>query len=56
MQSEAQKKATAKYRREHVKQLVVRFYPKDAELFDYVKNQGGAAFLKELAASALSSE
>lgn len=41
MVSEAQKKASAKYRREHVKQIVVRFYPNEADqaVYDYLKSQ-----------------
>lgn len=56
MATQAQNKATANYRREHVRQLVVRFYPKDAELFDFVKASGGTSFLKQLAAAAMSTE
>ena len=41
MVSEAQKKASAKYRREHVKQIVVRLYPNEADqaVYDYLKSQ-----------------
>lgn len=49
MVSDAQKRATAKYRRENVRQLVVRFYPKDAELYDFIRERGGSAYLKGLA-------
>lgn len=49
MVSDAQKRATAKYRRENVRQLVVRFYPKDAELYDFIRGRGGSAYLKGLA-------
>ena len=48
MASDAQNRATANYRRKSVRQLVVRFYPKDAELFEHVKSCGGSAYLKEL--------
>lgn len=47
--SEAQKRATAKYNKEKVKQKVVRFYPTEKELFDYISqfdNFGG--YVKEL--------
>ena len=36
MASEAQKRATAKYRAESVKQFVLRFYPADMELYEYL--------------------
>ena len=49
MASQAQNKATANYRRKSVRQLVVRFYPKDAALYEHVKAMGGSAYLKELA-------
>lgn len=49
MVSDAQNRATAKYRRANVRQLVVRFYPKDAELYEHVKARGGSTYLKELA-------
>lgn len=41
MVSEAQKKANAKYRRENVKQVVVRFYPgeEDAAVYAHLKSQ-----------------
>ena len=48
MASEAQTRATNEYRKRSVKQIVVRFYPKDAELFEHVKSCGGSAYLKEL--------
>ena len=35
MKSEAQKKAEMKYRREKVKQVVVTFSPKDADLYEW---------------------
>ena len=49
MASEAQKKATNEYRKRSVKQIVVRFYPKDAELYDFIRERGGSAYLKGLA-------
>lgn len=41
MVSEAQKRANAKYRREKVKQVVVRFYPNegDEEAYAHLKAQ-----------------
>ena len=49
MVSDAQSKATNEYRKRSVKQIIVRFYPKDGELYDFVKSRGGSTFLKELA-------
>lgn len=49
MVSDAQSKATNEYRKRSVKQVIVRFYPKDGELYDFVKSHGGSTYLKELA-------
>ena len=49
MVSEAQTRATNAYRKRSVKQIAVRFYPKDAELYEHVKARGGSTYLKELA-------
>lgn len=51
----AKTKATDAYRKRSVKQIVVRFYPKDEKLYSYVKESGGSTFLKKLAEKALSS-
>lgn len=40
MAREAQRQATNKYRREKVKQIVLRFYPKDEELYEKAKRLG----------------
>ena len=48
MTKESQARATNAYRKRSVKQIVVRFYPKDAELYEHVKACGGSAYLKEL--------
>lgn len=40
MGTPAQAKATAKYRKENVRQIVVRFYPKDYALYEWVKSKG----------------
>lgn len=37
--SEAQKRANAKYRKNNVRQVVTRFYPADADLYEFVKAQ-----------------
>lgn len=39
MATEAQNRANAKYRRDSVRQLTIRFYPKDRDLYDYVKGK-----------------
>lgn len=38
METQAQKRANAKYRAEKVKQLNVKFFPKDIELYKYAKS------------------
>lgn len=48
--SEAKKRADAKYAKTHVKQMTVAFYPKDYDLYEWMKSEGYAgAWLKELA-------
>lgn len=47
MSTEAQNRATGKYRKEKVKQLVLRFYPKDEELYNKAKSLGTSR-IKEL--------
>ena len=49
MASQAQNKATANYRKRSVRQIVVRFYPKDAELYDFIRERGGSTYLKGIA-------
>ena len=39
METAAQKRATAKYRAQRVKQLNVKFFPKDAALYEHAKAQ-----------------
>lgn len=56
MATQAQNKATANYRKKNVRQVVVRFYPKDSELYEFVKDRGGSAYMKRLAALAMSAE
>ena len=49
MVSDAQKKATAEYRKKNVKQVSVRFYPSEQDIFDHMEKQGGrAAYIKRL--------
>ncbi len=40
MAKEAQRQAMNKYRREKVKQLILRFYPKDEQLYEKAKALG----------------
>ena len=39
MDSEAQKKAKAKYKAEKVKKMLLEFYPTDAELLEHLEKQ-----------------
>lgn len=48
-ESAAQRKATLKYRREHTKQLALRFYPSDMDLWEHLERQPSkAAYVKRL--------
>lgn len=48
--TEAQKRANAKYVKANVKQIGVTFYPKDHDLYEWMKsNAYSGAWLKELA-------
>ena len=40
MDSEALKKAKAKYKAEKVKKMLLEFYPTDAELLEHLEKQG----------------
>uniref|UniRef100_A0A7C9JRK3 Uncharacterized protein n=1 Tax=Muribaculaceae bacterium Z82 TaxID=2304548 RepID=A0A7C9JRK3_9BACT len=52
MVSEAQKRAAANYRKKSVKQVILKFYPGDAEMYEWVKAQGNAtAYVKSLVAA-----
>ena len=47
--SEAQKRANEKYRKANVKQAVVRFYPTEAELYEWLQAQDNkSGYIKEL--------
>ena len=49
MPSDAQKKATARYRRENVKQITVQFFPADMDVYEHIKSQDKiAAYIKRL--------
>ena len=39
MPSDAQKRATAKYRKDNCKQISLKFFPKDHDLYEYVKSR-----------------
>lgn len=39
MPSEAQKRATQRYQKEKVKQQVVKFYPADEDIYQYLQQQ-----------------
>jgi len=49
MASRAQNEATNKYRKEKVRQIILRFYPKDADLYIKAKALGSSG-IKELIA------
>ena len=49
MATDAQNRATANYRKQNVKQITVRLYPKEAELYAWIKEAGGSTYLKRLA-------
>lgn len=47
--SESQKKANEKHRKEKVKQVAVRFYPGDQELYEFLKAKDNVAgYIKDL--------
>lgn len=49
MATNAQNKATAKYRAENVRQIVVRFYPSEADILEYIEGmENKAGYIKEL--------
>lgn len=48
-ESEAQRRATLKYRKEKTKQLAMRFYPDDMDLWNHLDKQPNkAAYIKRL--------
>ena len=49
MATDAQRRALNSYRKKSTKQIVLRFYPGEEELYDYIKSQPNVtAYLKEL--------
>lgn len=48
-ESEAQRRANLKYRKEKTKQLAMRFYPDDMDLWEHLDKQSNkAAYIKQL--------
>lgn len=48
--SEAQKRATAKYRKEKMKQITISFSPNEQDVYEFLRGQmNTAGFIKELA-------
>ena len=48
--TEAQRRANAKYQRNNVKHMSMAFYPKDYDLYEWMKSKGySGAWLRELA-------
>ena len=49
VESEAQRRANLKYRKEKTKQLAMRFYPDDMDLWEHLESQDNkAAYIKRL--------
>ena len=49
MATEAQRRATERYRRKSTKQVIVRFYPGDMELYEHLRSQPNmAGYVKRL--------
>lgn len=47
--SDAQKRARAKYEKEKVKQVMVRFYPSESDILEFLELQDNkAGYIKEL--------
>lgn len=48
-QTEAQRRAALKYRKERTKQLAIRFYPAEMELWEHLESQQSKAqYVKDL--------
>lgn len=49
MTSEAQKRATQRYQKDKVKQQLVKFYPSDADVYEFLQRQENkAGYIKAL--------
>ena len=47
--SEAQKRASAKYRKANVKQAIARFYPSEADLWEFLQTkENKSGYIKDL--------
>lgn len=46
--TDAQKRADAKYKREHTKTMTIRFFESDMGLLDHIKGHGGSTYVKSL--------
>ena len=54
MVTEAQKRANEKYRKENVKQIAIRFYPSEHDIYEFVKSQENVSgFIKQLIREAM---
>ena len=57
MVSEAQKRASAKYRKEKMKQLSISFSPNEMDLYEFLKSQENTSgFIKQLVRDAMQAE
>ncbi len=49
MVSDAQKRANEKYRKENVKQVAVRFYPSEQDVYEYLRTKDNVSgYIKQL--------
>ena len=49
MATDAQKRATAKYEKNNVKRVSLKFFPADRDIYDYLKSQDNmGGYLKSL--------
>lgn len=57
MVSEARKRANEKYRKANVKQITVRFYPAEYDIYEFIKGEGkGSPYVKQLIRQAMENE
>lgn len=57
MKTDAQRRAKNKYEREKVKSMTLKFYPKDHQLYNWIKSQDNSAgYIKELVAKDMESQ
>lgn len=55
--SDAQKRARAKYEKEKVKQVMVRFYPSENDILEFLESQDNkAGYIKELIRNDMNSQ